>query len=115
MQTTKISERFTVAAQISAQDVEEIRAAGYHVVICNRPDGEEPGQPAASEIAAACEAAGLSFHHLPFQGADLAPKLIDAFREVVDNAEGSVFAYCRSGQRCAYLWQHAGGGHREET
>lgn len=107
MQATKISERYTVASQIEAQELDDIRDAGYRVVICNRPDGEEPGQPAASDIAAACEAAGLAFHHLPFQGANLAPELIDEFRNVIDNADGPVFAYCRSGQRCAYLWQNA--------
>lgn len=107
MQTTKISDRFAVGPQIRDDEVVMIREAGYRVVICNRPDGEEPGQPSASDIAAACEAAGLPFHHLPVQGASLAPDLVEAFREIVDNADGPVFAYCRSGQRSAYLWQSA--------
>lgn len=107
MQTTKISERFTVGPQIEAREVEDIRDAGYCVVICNRPDGEEPGQPSASDIASACEAAGLSFHHLPVQGANLTRELIEAFRDVVDNADGPVFAYCRSGSRSAHLYQTA--------
>ncbi|MDX1517573.1 MAG: TIGR01244 family sulfur transferase [Woeseiaceae bacterium] len=112
MQSTKINDQYAVGPQIGAGDADAIREAGYRVVICNRPDGEEPGQPTAADIAAACKAAGLSFHHLPFQGANLAPELIDAFREVLDNADGPVFAYCRSGQRCAYLWQNAMTGGR---
>lgn len=107
MHLQQITEEFSVSPQITAEQVAGIGAAGYRAVICNRPDGEEPGQPAASDIAAACEAAGLSFHHLPFQGADLAPELVDAFRDVIDNTDGPVFAYCRSGQRCAYLWHNA--------
>ena len=107
MKVTCISEQFAVGPQIGTDEVSEITAAGYCVVICNRPDGEEPGQPAASEIAAACEAAGIAFHHLPFQRAEQAAELVDAFRDIIGNADGPVFAYCRSGQRCAYLWQTA--------
>lgn len=107
MNTSKIAEDFTVAEQVYAGDIEAIAAAGYRAVICNRPDSEEPGQPAAEEIRRACEALGLDFHHLPFTGADLDPALIEAFREVLDNAAGPVFAYCRSGQRCAYLYMNA--------
>ena len=104
MDGTKLGDAFTVSPQIVADDVVDIKDAGYRVVICNRPDDEEPGQPPAGEIAAACEAAGIGFHHLPFQGANVAPDTIDAFRDIVDNAAGPIFAYCRSGQRCAYLW-----------
>lgn len=107
MRLQRITENFAVSPQVTADEIADIGAAGYRVVICNRPDGEEPGQPAASDIAAACDAAGLAFHHLPFQGPNLAPQLIDEFRDVVQNADGPVFAYCRSGQRCAYLWQNA--------
>ena len=107
MKATRLSEQFSVGPQIVADDVGEITAAGYRVVICNRPDDEEPEQPAASEIAAACGAAGIEFHHLPFQRAEQAAELVDAFRDIISNAGGPVFAYCRSGQRCAYLWQTA--------
>lgn len=107
MQAVRLSEGFTVSAQIRADDVGDIEAAGYRIVICNRPDGEDPGQPTASEIAAACAAAGLEFHHLPMQGPNLAPELVDALQNVIDNAGGPVFAYCRSGQRSAYLWARA--------
>lgn len=110
MQAVRLSERYTVGAQIRADDVGDIQAAGYRVVICNRPDGEDAGQPPASEIAAACRAAGLEFHHLPIKGADLPPEVVDALRNVLDHAGGPVFAYCRSGQRSAYLWARAGGG-----
>lgn len=104
MEGTKLDDAFTVGPQILADDVVDIIEAGYRIVICNRPDGEEPGQPRAGDIAAACEVAGLEFHHLPFQGANVSPDTVDAFRKIVENAAGPIFAYCRSGQRCAYLW-----------
>lgn len=104
MQSTILSETFAVGPQIQVDEVSEISAAGYRTVICNRPDGEEAGQPTAGEIAAACRAAGLEFHHLPFQGTGVSAQLVDTFRAIIGNADGPVFAYCRSGQRCVYLW-----------
>lgn len=107
MRFHKLSEDFVVSKQIYYDDVGVISDAGFRIVVCNRPDGEDPGQPTATEIAAACKAAGMAFHHLPFQGADLTLELVDAFRDVIENADGPVFAYCRSGQRCAHLWENA--------
>lgn len=109
MKVTKLADAFAVGPQIEADEVADLEAAGYRIVICNRPDAEEPGQPAAGEIAAACEAAGVDFHHLPVQGTDVSPDIVDAFREIVDGAEAPIFAYCRSGQRSAYLWNLASG------
>ena len=38
------------------------------MIVNNRPDGEEPGQPAGDEIKAAAEAAGLDYRHIPVAG-----------------------------------------------
>ncbi len=107
MNVQSLSEDFTVAGQIRADDVGAIADAGYRVVVCNRPDGEDPGQPDAADIGAACEARGLEFHHLPIRGANLDAGIVETFRGILDNATGPVFAYCRSGQRSAYLWVSA--------
>lgn len=107
MPINKISDLFSASKQISPEDVSKISDAGFKVIICNRPDGEEAGQPTADEIGAACKAEGVAFYHLPFQGTDLTLELVDEFRTVMDNAEGPVFAYCRSGQRCAHLYENA--------
>src|SRR3546814_14684481 len=37
----------------------------FRSIVCNRPDGEEAGQPTAAAIAAAAEAHGLRFVHIP--------------------------------------------------
>lgn len=107
MNAIAIAENLTVSEQIEAHDVAGIAAAGYTTVICNRPDREDDGQPQASEIADACAAQGISFHHLPFQGTALTPDIVESFREILATAGGPVFAYCRSGQRSAFLWANA--------
>ena len=107
MQMKKLDDKVTVAPQISEGDIPDIKAAGFTVVMCNRPDGEEPGQPTWADIRAAAEAAGLATSFLPMSNRDDAFAVMNEFRRVVDTAAGPVFAYCRSGARCEILWMTA--------
>ena len=104
MNIVSLSCSVAVSAQISAEDVAEIAAAGYKVLVNNRPDGEEAGQPSAAEIAAAAERVGLEYHYMPvthtsFPGDDFA-----AFSALLDNRDRPVLAFCRTGTRCTNLW-----------
>ena len=65
MDYRSIDDSYAVSGQITADEVAEIKAAGFRSVICNRPDGEQPGQPTAADIGMAVEAAGLAFRHIP--------------------------------------------------
>ena len=38
----------SVSPQIAPGDMAEIAAQGFKAIICNRPDGEEAGQPSSS-------------------------------------------------------------------
>ena len=93
-----------MAGQITADQVAEIKAAGFKSVICNRPDGEQPGQPTAAEIKAAVEAAGLTFRHIPVISGQITGENVDDQAAALDELEGPVFAYCRSGARCTNLY-----------
>ena len=74
-----VTDELSVAPQISVADVAEAKAQGFTAIICNRPDGEDPGQPAAAEIAAAAQAAGLTYTHIPERGAP-GPAEVEAMR-----------------------------------
>jgi uncharacterized protein (TIGR01244 family) len=104
MQKTPLDEHFTVAAQITPADVDALAAEGYVAIVCNRPDGEEPGQPPAADIAAACQRQQLAFYHLPVGGPQLPAGTVERLAAILESAEGPVLAYCRSGQRSAYLY-----------
>jgi uncharacterized protein (TIGR01244 family) len=99
----RVTEDFTTAPQISVADVAEAAELGFTAIICNRPDGEDPGQPSAAEIAAAAQAAGLAYVHIPFSGPP-GPAEVEAMRQAVDAADGPVLAYCRSGTRSITCW-----------
>jgi len=101
---TVLDPNYTVTGQISVANVSDIKAAGYDTIMCNRPDGEETGQPAADQIKRAALKAGLKFFYVPM-GRSLAPSTITDFKSVVHGDNGKVFAYCRSGNRCTILWK----------
>jgi uncharacterized protein (TIGR01244 family) len=105
MQFSRLTDNYAVAEQIQPADVAEIAAQGFATVICNRPDEEEPGQPQANEIAAACEAAGIAFYHIPVVAMPLPQALVQEHRGAIDVSTGPVLAYCRSGQRSMVIWQ----------
>ncbi|HIP24109.1 MAG TPA: TIGR01244 family phosphatase [Rhodobacteraceae bacterium] len=104
LKVTELDPNYTATGQISVADVADIKAAGFNTVMCNRPDGEAPGQPAAAQIQRAVEKAGMKFFYVPM-GRSLAPNTLGDFKAVTDSDNGKVFAYCRSGNRCTILWK----------
>jgi uncharacterized protein (TIGR01244 family) len=99
----RVTDDLSVAPQISVADVQEAAAQGFRTIINNRPDGEEPGQPAASEIGAAAMAAGLAYHHIPVVGSPT-PAQVEATKAVLQDAAEPVLAFCRSGTRSIVTW-----------
>jgi len=98
-----LDERTLVAGQIGPGDIAAAAAAGVTLIVNNRPDGEEPGQPATAEIEAAARAAGLAYRHLPIAGG-IAPGEAEAMAALLDEADGKALLFCRSGTRSTYLW-----------
>ena len=96
----QIDERMQVGGQV---DPDEVAGLGVAMLINNRPDGEEPGQPSSAEIEAAARAAGLAYRHIPVAGG-LSQALIAQMADALAAAEGDVLAFCKSGTRSTYLW-----------
>ena len=104
MNIRKVSPRFFVSEQISALDVGAVAAQGIKTIMCNRPDNEKQGQPAASEIAAAAEALDISFVNLPVMSGAISDENVEDFARSYIEAPGPILAYCRSGMRSTMLW-----------
>ncbi len=103
----QITPDFFAAGQISPGDIAAVKATGITLVINNRPDGEEPGQPLASDMAAAIRAAGLVYVHIPVRSGGIDPAAIEPTCEALAAATGPVLAFCRSGARSTALWAMA--------
>jgi uncharacterized protein (TIGR01244 family) len=99
----KVTDSFAVAGQLEAEDVQAAAAQGFRMIVNNRPDGEEPGQPSGSEIEAAARAAGLAYTSVPIRGRP-GPSQIEATTQALQAADGPVLAYCRSGMRAIAAW-----------
>ncbi|RWC27037.1 TIGR01244 family sulfur transferase [Mesorhizobium sp.] len=104
MEYREISEDYSVSGQIQPEDVAAIKEAGFKSVICNRPDDEQPGQPSADTVKAAVEAAGLAFRYIPVISGQITGENVEDQAEALDELDGPVFAYCRSGARCTNLY-----------
>ena len=100
----QLTESLSVAAQITTQDIPNLAAQGFTVVVCNRPDGEVPGQATMDEIEAACNAADLIFVRYPVDAMNFPGPDIEGLGALFDDPGQSVLAYCRTGTRCANLW-----------
>lgn len=107
-----LSETLSVAGQISPGDLRAIAAAGFKSIVCNRPDGESPGQFSSQDIATAARQAGLTLAYQPVVSGRASPNDGREFGELLNQLPGPVLAYCRSGMRSATLWALSQAGTR---
>jgi len=103
MDIRHVAPGFAVAPQIQPGDLPDCAARGYAALICNRPDGEETGQPDADTMREAAQAVGIAFHHIPVSGGEFPAAAIDAFHAVRKGTQGPVLAFCRTGTRSITL------------
>lgn len=109
MPIQSLSPNFAVSPQIAVEDLPAIAAAGFKSVICNRPDGEDPGQPSFATVAQAAAKAGLQARHLPVVSGQFGQAEVAATAQLLKELPQPVLAYCRSGARSTNLWQLAQG------
>ncbi|MDB5677707.1 TIGR01244 family sulfur transferase [Sphingomonas bacterium] len=99
-----VDDSISVAPQIQPEDIAAIKAAGFAAVVNNRPDDEQAGQPAGDAIRAAVEAAGLAYTAIPIGQGGFSHPQVAAMVDVLEDAQGPVLAFCRSGTRSCNLW-----------
>lgn len=100
----KLTENVLVSPQLALADVAAAAASGVAIIINNRPDGEDPDAPQSADIAAAAAAAGLNYVEIPVGHAGFSVPQVDAMIAALEQAEGPILAYCRSGTRSTLLW-----------
>ena len=99
----RIDDRMLVAGQIRPEDIAAVKDGGVTMLVNNRPDGEEAGQPSSAEIEAAARAAGVDYRHIPVTSG-FSEEQVETMGVALDAAEGQVLAFCRSGTRSTFLW-----------
>ncbi|OYY70650.1 TIGR01244 family sulfur transferase [Sphingomonas sp. 28-63-12] len=99
-----IDDIISVSPQITPADVTEIARAGFTMIVNNRPDDEELGQPEGDAIRTVAETLGLKYVAIPITHAGFSHPQLDAMATALAEANGPVLAYCRSGTRSCNLW-----------
>ena len=99
----ELDDKVLVSEQIRPDEVAALRAEGVTLIVNNRPDGEEPGQPLGVVIEEAAIAAGIDYRSVPIIRG-IGPADAEAMRDAIVASEGKVLAFCRSGTRSALAW-----------
>ncbi len=110
MQIKDIAPDFAITPQITPDDMAQIAARGVTLIIANRPDGEEPDQPAFAEIAAAAAEHGIATVHIPVRPGQHTPDDVAREDAALSAATGPVLGYCKGGARAEAMWRATGRG-----
>jgi uncharacterized protein (TIGR01244 family) len=99
----RIESTIACAGAITAQSVPEIKKLGFKSII-NLREASEPGANVEAEAAAA-NAAGVKYAHVPFNAAAANPAVADSFLKAI-TAPGMepAFVHCAGGNRAATMW-----------
>lgn len=101
---TKINDQLSVAGQISLDDLEAFKKAGYTTIINNRPDNEEPGQLDHAKAEAEAKKQGLAYLYQPIVSSAISRKDVHDFQAHLLREGKPILAHCRSGTRCYLLY-----------
>ena len=96
---------YAVAPQITPAEVGRLKEQGFATLVCNRPDGECPGQPSFAEIEAEAMKHGMRALHLPVTPGRIAQADLNAFAACYASAPKPVLGFCRTGMRAEALWE----------
>jgi uncharacterized protein (TIGR01244 family) len=93
-----------VGGQVAPGDVADLTAQGVSMLVNNRPDNEDEGQPLSADLEAAAKAAGVEYRHIPIRYG-IGPSDVEAMRDAIRaTGDGKLLAFCRSGNRSALAW-----------
>jgi uncharacterized protein (TIGR01244 family) len=110
----RLTENVLVSPQLALEDIAAAAALGVTLIVNNRPDGEDPDAPQGDAIADAAAAAGVNYVAIPIGHSGFSEPQVDAMIRALDQAEGPILAYCRSGTRSTLLWALASAKQGEE-
>ncbi|MGR3660594.1 MAG: TIGR01244 family sulfur transferase [Paracoccaceae bacterium] len=107
MNIKELQPGFSVAGQIEPGHMPALAKHGIRGVICNRPDGEQAGQPDFALVEAAAKAEGIEIRYIPIVPGLAGMPEVEAFREALKTLPGPILAYCRSGARSSSMFDAA--------
>ncbi len=100
----QLDDKTLVAGQLAPDQIADLKAQGVTMLVNNRPDNEDAGQPMSADMEAAARAAGLEYRHIPIRYG-IGPSDVEAMRDAIHaTGDGKLLAYCRAGNRSTLAW-----------
>ncbi len=113
LEIVSLTPEFAIGPQISAEDFEQIRSAGFASILNARPDDEDGAYLLAPDAERLARSAGLAYAHSPTENhAIFEQDVIDRFERAMVELPKPIFAHCKSGTRAAILWALVAARHR---
>lgn len=113
LEIVNVTPEFAIGPQVSAEDFEPLRAAGFASVLNARPDDEDGTYLVSRDAEQVARANGLAYAHTPTENhAIFEPEIIDRFERALVELPGPIFAHCKTGTRAAILWALVAARHR---
>lgn len=113
MQIKQLTERLSVSPQLDPADMAGVAELGFRTIINNRPDHESEGQPLSATLAEQASRQQLAYEEIFIANDVFEAGKVAAFRQLLDNADKPILAFCRSGTRCTKLWALSQSGRLE--
>ena len=113
MKIVQLTPSLSVSDQIEPQNLETVRVQGFKSLINNRPDGEAERQLTSAALAEAAARLGIAYRHLPVVSGKVTDGDVASFSAALDELEGPVLAFCRTGTRSTTLWALSEARHRD--
>lgn len=107
MNIKELSKEVGVSEQITLEDIQTIRDAGYQSIVCHRPNEEAGDQAHFQEIAAHAKKLGLVTSYQPVVSGKITDEDVVAFKGILAKFPTPILAYCRTGTRSTILWSLA--------
>ena len=105
LEFVNVTAEFAIGPQVSAEDFEPLRAAGFASLLNVRPDDEIGAYLVSQDAEQLARATGLRYAHSPTENhAIFEPEIIDQFERALAELPKPIFAHCKTGTRAAILW-----------
>lgn len=107
MAFTALDPGFSVSPQLRPDELRLALEAGFNMIVNNRPDGEEAGQPTSEELRAEALRLGLDYVHIPVKPGQMTDSDARELGELLAGPGRRLLAFCRTGARSTSLWKRS--------
>lgn len=105
LEIVNVTPEFAIGPQLSIEDFESLRVAGFASVLNARPDDEIGPYLVSRDAERLARANGLAYAFCPSEShAIFEPDIIDRFERALVELPKPIFAHCKTGTRAAMLW-----------